>query len=146
MSTDNSIFTEARAAVKSATKLLDRLEAQVEQAKLFAAQFDEQRAAREQALAEHQRAVDDLAGQLTAERVAHADRLVAVEAEHAKKFADLSAAQQAEQAAKADALSRREAALQVERKEIQGEWERISSRERWVEHRAQDLTNRGAAA
>jgi hypothetical protein len=142
---DNPI-SDAHATVKSVTKLLDRLEAQVAQAKLFAAQFDEQKAAREQALAEHQRAVDSLVGQLADERAEHANKLAAAEAEHSRNLAELSAAQAAEHAAKSDALSRREANLVTAQKEFLADQEKLIAAQRWLDHQKADLRNRYSGA
>jgi hypothetical protein len=98
-------------------------------------------------------ALDQLA-QATAKHDAAADRaakaeaaLVEAAAGHEQRLAELSAAQVSQHQKRKDEIARGKAALEGERAELQAERQRVIERERWVEHRAADLTNRlrGAA-
>jgi hypothetical protein len=89
--------------------------------------------------AEHRAAVDAAnraKGELVEAAVAHEQRL-----------AELSAAQVSQHQKRKDEIARGKAALEAERRELDAERQRVSDRERWVEHRAADLNNRlrGAA-
>jgi chromosome segregation ATPase len=135
-------------AAPNTIEALDQLEAKTAEAQAAIDRAAKAHAELEQARADHERTLADLTAQQAAARVEHDNALVAAEAAHTKKLADLTAQQVVEQSARADKLSRREAALVAERRELEAEWERVSGRERAIEMRAADLSNRlhGSAA
>jgi chromosome segregation ATPase len=68
--------------------------------------------------------------------------LVEAAVAHEQRLAELSAAQVKDHQKRKDEISRGKAALETERRELDAERQRVSDRERWVEHRAADLGNR----
>jgi chromosome segregation ATPase len=98
-------------------------------------------------------ALDQLAAK-SAELRAEVDRcnkargeLVAAASAHEQRLAELSAAQVNQHQKRKDEIARGKSALEGERRALAAERRRVTERERWVEHRAADLTNRlrGAA-
>jgi hypothetical protein len=74
--------------------------------------------------------------------------VAAVESEHEARLAALDhkldqvAAAKAEQVAHAEELTRREARVAERERQVAADLQRVIDRERWVENRAADLTNR----
>lgn len=66
---------------------------------------------------------------------------------HKAGLDELSAGQQAEHSARLQEITRRGAALAERERALEAERQRVEARERWVEQRAADLSNRlrGAA-
>jgi hypothetical protein len=68
--------------------------------------------------------------------------LVVAQAEHEKRLADLDAAHKVKLARREDALKRQENALEVRERDLESARQKVFERERAVESRSADLSNR----